>query len=289
MPKAKKHHVQKTSFCPRCRKRFANETHVLQHMNQPLSVCSTSIDDLPHLSVSQLPQTQVHLETPNPPDHSISNNQPLSPPKAPMELHSDDLDTSHGGQESDWWNPADIDATSAGNVKYYIGASASYPGGKTFMEQFFSDEHSELHKDNLFYPFASQEEWQIASWLLRSHLSMAAINEFLSLEMVSWFVQFSVGSYFQVSIVQIKRLPISFRTARELCLCTESLPSGPRWQSQVLHTQHLTRHTVMLFYHDPINCLQSLLSHLLLEPYISFVPKKFGQQLPDFHVYTTSG
>ena len=72
------------------------------------------------------------------------------------------------------------------------------------MEWFFSDEHSELCKDNLFYLFASQEEWQIASWLLCSCLSMATINEFLSLEMVSWFVQFSVGSYFQVSIAQIK-------------------------------------------------------------------------------------
>lgn len=70
-------------------------------------------------------------------------------------------------------------------IEEFEGASRSFPGGKTFMDQFFSDEHRESRKNNLFYPFASSQDWQIASWLLRSRLSMAAIDDFLSLDLVS--------------------------------------------------------------------------------------------------------
>lgn len=39
-------------------------------------------------------------------------------------------------------------------------------------------------EENLYFPFASQEEWQFASWLLRSCLSMSAIDSLLSLDIV---------------------------------------------------------------------------------------------------------
>lgn len=54
------------------------------------------------------------------------------------------------------------------------------------MDDFFANKHGSLHKENLFYPFASWEDWQLGSWLLRSGLSMVAINKFLSLDLVSY-------------------------------------------------------------------------------------------------------
>ncbi|KAI6012163.1 hypothetical protein PISMIDRAFT_115185, partial [Pisolithus microcarpus 441] len=104
-------------------------------------------------------------------------------------------------------------------VEYFPGASQSYPGRRTTMDQFFSDKNGQFHKENLFYPFTSPEDWQIASWLLHSHLSMAAIDGFLSLDL-------------------IKQLPLSFQTAKELHLRAELLPSGPRWHSQAICSQH---------------------------------------------------
>ncbi|KAN0088369.1 hypothetical protein V8E55_005426 [Tylopilus felleus] len=97
---------------------------------------------------------------------------------------------------------------SSGNVKEFPGASQAFPHGSTFMDQFFFDKYGELCKENLYYLFTSQQDWQPASWLLHSHLSMAAINSFLSLQL-------------------IKQLLISFRTVRDLHCCTELLPSGP--------------------------------------------------------------
>ena len=96
-----------------------------------------------------------------------------------MDIH----DMLNDTQESDLQPTG---TTSPENIEHFPGASQSYPSGKMFMDQFFSDKHGELHNENLFYPFTSQEDWQVASWLLRSHLSMAAIDSFLSLDLVSY-------------------------------------------------------------------------------------------------------
>ncbi|KAI6130714.1 hypothetical protein EDD16DRAFT_1700677 [Pisolithus croceorrhizus] len=125
-----------------------------------------------------------------------------------------DLDLQH--------SPSGPGTPSVGKVEYFLGASQCYPSGRTFMDNFFSDEHGELHKDNLFYPFTSQQDWQVASWLLCSHLSMAAIDSFLSLDL-------------------IKELSLLFRTVRELHLCAELLPLAPHWHSQAIHPQHPTK------------------------------------------------
>ncbi|KAI6040096.1 hypothetical protein EDC04DRAFT_2602739 [Pisolithus marmoratus] len=73
-----------------------------------------------------------------------------------------------------------------------------YPGGTTFMDQFFDIQYVTLWQQNLYYPFTSGADWQLASWLLHSHLSMSAINEFLSLQL-------------------IKELPISFQSVPTKC------------------------------------------------------------------------
>ncbi|KAI6036728.1 hypothetical protein BKA83DRAFT_4120416 [Pisolithus microcarpus] len=255
MPKAKRvllSHSQRTTFCPSCGKRFESETQVLQHMNQPSSTCQSFGDDLSSIMVSQ----PISLQTPllSIPDHCGSHDAP-EPPLPPqddfMEPELDDL--LHHEQGSDLL-PADIEAASM-SVEVYLGAAVSYVSGLTFMDKFFADKYGELCKENIFYPFTSQEDWQITSWLLHSCLSMAAINSFLSLEL-------------------IKRLMLSFQTTRELCLRAEMLPPGPCWQSWVLQPQNLTKQVTMLFYCDPIKCLQSLLSHPLFEPHISFIPRK---------------
>ena len=69
-------------------------------------------------------------------------------------------------------------------VDTHPNTPSMYPGGTTFMVEFFNDEHAHLWQDNLYYPFASWKDWQLASWLLRSRLSMTAIDDFLSLDLV---------------------------------------------------------------------------------------------------------
>ena len=142
------------------------------------------------------------------------------------------------------------------------------------MDQFFSDQYAPFRQENLYYPFVSAADWQLASWLLCSHLSMAAIDDFLSLKLVHlFFLPFS--PLFGANLPsQIKQLPLSFRTAKELRLRAEMLPSGPHWQSHTLTLKVATKRKAIVYFRDPVECLQSLLSHPLFTSQISFVSQK---------------
>ena len=79
--------------------------------------------------------------------------------------------------------------SSTDNTQVYTekfpGAGGTYGTGKTVMDLFNADQYAHYRVHNLYYPFASKAEWQLASWLLRSNLSMQAIDEFLLLDLVS--------------------------------------------------------------------------------------------------------
>ncbi|KAG1787670.1 uncharacterized protein HD556DRAFT_1209282, partial [Suillus plorans] len=53
--------------------------------------------------------------------------------------------------------------------------------GYTFLDLFHSDENSAYRATNHYYPFSDRKDWEVASWLLHSGLSMAKIDNFLSL------------------------------------------------------------------------------------------------------------
>ena len=70
-------------------------------------------------------------------------------------------------------------------VQEYDGAAIRFGLGTTFMQQFECDEFAEEHTQNLFYPFASRAEWELAAFLLCLDLSLATLDTFLSLHLVS--------------------------------------------------------------------------------------------------------
>ena len=92
---------------------------------------------------------------------------------------------AYGGAASD---PIDVeerhDPFTGQVVDGHPNTPSIYLGGTTFMDQFFNDKCAGHHKENLYYPFALEAEWKLASWLLCSCLSMAAIDDFLSLPLV---------------------------------------------------------------------------------------------------------
>ncbi|KAG1846272.1 hypothetical protein F4604DRAFT_1595105 [Suillus subluteus] len=167
-------------------------------------------------------------------------------------------------QFNDFWNIGDDfgsledDFGAAGESleEKYEGAGACYSeNGLTFLDVFDANEFAEYRKDNLFYPFASKEEWEVADYLLRPSLSMAAINEFLRLRM-------------------IQNLQLSFSNARELHSQAEMLPSGPSWKCQTIPSLHPTKLPICLFWRDPVECLESLFSNPLFHDKLDFVPRR---------------
>ncbi|KAI0245041.1 hypothetical protein BJV78DRAFT_1104999, partial [Lactifluus subvellereus] len=95
------------------------------------------------------------------------------------------------------------------------------------------------------YPFDSKDEWELASFLLLSNLSMSSINEFLSL--------------------QIKKLGLSFINAKHLQARAEMLPKGPEWKCKPWMTEDPTKKEISLYYHNPVDCIRSLMSSPLLK------------------------
>jgi len=72
-------------------------------------------------------------------------------------------------------------------VERYPGAACTTGKGPTFMELFDIDQFATKRTKNLYYPFASEEEWDLATFLVKSKLSMTAIDKFLKLQLVSLF------------------------------------------------------------------------------------------------------
>ncbi|KAG1887977.1 uncharacterized protein F5891DRAFT_987934 [Suillus fuscotomentosus] len=148
-----------------------------------------------------------------------------------------------------------------------VGACSSQDGS-TFLDLFDADEYAECRVDNLYYPFTSKEEWEVADYLLHSSLSMAAIDEFLKLSM-------------------IQRLHLSFKNTKELRSRAEMLPSGPSWKCQTISSIHPTKYPIRLFWRDPVECLESLFSNPLFHDKLDFIPRrvyKTAEQL--LHVYS---
>ncbi|KAI6094733.1 hypothetical protein EDD16DRAFT_1443403, partial [Pisolithus croceorrhizus] len=64
---------------------------------------------------------------------------------------------------------------------------------------------------------------------------------------------------------------LSFCLGKQLHAHAEVLLSVLAWLCEELEPGSPTKHPVCLFYQQPLECLQSLLSHPLLAPHISFV------------------
>ncbi|KAF8414372.1 hypothetical protein L210DRAFT_3730324 [Boletus edulis BED1] len=139
-------------------------------------------------------------------------------------------------------------STSRWIVDRQLGTGQLKGNGQTFIAHFELDGFSTYRKLNLYYPFSTLQDWQMANFLLTSRLSMRAINDFLSLEL----------------------------SAKELHSHAEMLPSGPPWKFQIIPTTHPTKNPVHLYYHDSLECVEALFNHPLfacemdLSPYCLF-------------------
>ena len=90
---------------------------------------------------------------------------------------------------------SELGVTSQFYTEYFSGASEIFGQGETYMDLFDADEYAESRTNIPYYPFASQPEWEMASYLLKSGLSMAKTDEFLKLQLVSLIVSLKYITY----------------------------------------------------------------------------------------------
>ena len=153
-------------------------------MNQPSTTCVSWINKLSqaywHNSYYSYAPTRSHAQT-------TARYQPYLDHDVIPE--DDDARGGFAVDEDFAYNPDDGQQEDVPGlvINAHPSTPSIYPGGTTFMDQFFTDQYADFRRENLYYPFASRIDWQLTSWLLRSRLSMAAIDNFLSLELVCRF------------------------------------------------------------------------------------------------------
>ncbi|KIJ13587.1 hypothetical protein PAXINDRAFT_80744 [Paxillus involutus ATCC 200175] len=142
------------------------------------------------------------------------------------------------------------------NIITFNGAAKVYQAGETFLDRFNLDSCAPQRGNNIYYPFASRVEWDMAKYLLCSSLSMAKIDEFLKLD-------------------SIKSLHLSFCTAKDLRGCAELLPSGPRWHHHILTTTPWrTTQVVHLYFRNTLDCIEMLFNHPFFANKLDLIPQR---------------
>ena len=73
-----------------------------------------------------------------------------------------------------------------GYDEYHPHASSTFGHGHNIFERIeLADTYSDFRHRNRYYPFSTKNDWEAASWLSRSDLSMEKVNEYLQLNRVS--------------------------------------------------------------------------------------------------------
>ena len=277
--------------CPWCAKTFKTRSAALNHMNQPNSRCRTQY------SQNFAGPSTAMTGTANMSSADSTTAEQPDPPPETQDPDDDELDMFDVPDDSDMPlleqqtedNTADVDIWSDLEsiqmdvdpdninaqpepfyVEYYPGAACTTGKGPTFMELFDVDQFATKRTKNLYYPFASSGEWEVATFLVKSSLSMRAIDKFLKLQLVSIFRFAKSLSHFLP--LQVKGVHLSFATAKDLYSRIEILPPGPKWMCKPIETPIPTKSRVDLFYRDPVECLQALMQNPLLKDHISFSP-----------------
>ena len=88
-------------------------------------------------------------------------------------------------------------------------------------------------------------------------------------------------------VFQTAKMHLSFQTAKDLRNRIEILPRGPLWKSKDWKTPYPTKRPLTLFFRDPLECLQALLSNPIVQDFIHFTPfKLFATSKKLMRIYT---
>ncbi|KAJ7665341.1 hypothetical protein DFH06DRAFT_1323734 [Mycena polygramma] len=203
-------------LCPICKKDKGSEMRLLRHMNQSNANCHEGLQFYRETQRAARRAYQWDQEQ----GYDDSDMDPEREDDAPDFGPPEDDDNAPGfGPEEDDVLMEHPPVPATGPVKdYYVGAAKVQGQGDTFLETFNKDKYSEPRSHNIYYPWASAAEWELVAFLHQSKMTMAQIDRFLKLQLVSG-------------------MHLSFRSAKEMWDRIASLPQRPAWQMKLWPTE----------------------------------------------------
>jgi hypothetical protein len=167
-------------------------------MNQPMGSCHSHFREIVDLAEElrrHRNQHKGHLSEEQPDLHHEEDDLAAAPVREHSEF--DGMAQMDDGMAQMDDNQLEVEGVAGcqGRItEVFEGASNTYGNGTSFMAQFDYDRFANERTANLYYPFASKEEWELASFLLCSSLSMHAIDIFLSSDLVRLEFHWKIGS-----------------------------------------------------------------------------------------------
>ena len=170
--------VIRNVFCDRCGRGFAAQSAVQNHQSQHSSQCWKTYSLLLEMQRNTSPGVRNEVDnaqstTPSSPSSPSPPSPPPSHPPIPSSPPEVDMEIDNQLEES-----------LSFYTEFFTGASKVFGKGETFMDLFHEDKYADMRQVNPYYPFASQAEWELASFLLKSGLSRVAVDQFLKLQFV---------------------------------------------------------------------------------------------------------
>ncbi|KAI0760729.1 hypothetical protein C8Q74DRAFT_1319609 [Fomes fomentarius] len=143
------------------------------------------------------------------------------------------------------------------------------PAGTTFGrgETYFDRIHREkqLAGQDTWMPFESEDEWELAKWLMTSGLTQKDIDHYLKLK------------------ITCECTRLSFTSAYLFYKKIDSLPGGfAQWRVELFDTigdemdeeGKLRKETVELWYRDPIECIRELIGNPFFKDVTHYAPER---------------
>lgn len=132
------------------------------------------------------PSTQYSpslIASENSPSPARTNSSP-SPPRSGL-CSSRSTSPHPQGHRTSAYGPPQEPCPSDFHKAAYPNAGTTFGKGKTSLEEmFYADQYANERKDNMFYPFACEMEWELAAWLQRTHMSTELLDQFFKLRYV---------------------------------------------------------------------------------------------------------
>ena len=147
--------------CPWCARKFNSQTNILQHMNQPSSSCLTHFEEC--ITIATTLEAISKSD-----DLGQQNSEPLDFMGTAEDYFPLSLPTSSSQNSEDSTSQNTEVVQNPFIIKKHPTSSQVYRCGETFMDRCDKDEFMERRKSNIYYPFTSRDEWELASFLLCS-------------------------------------------------------------------------------------------------------------------------
>ncbi|KAL0568043.1 hypothetical protein V5O48_013944 [Marasmius crinis-equi] len=112
-------------------------------------------------------------------------------------------------------------------------------------------------EDNLYSPFASKLDWQIAEWAVRENVGQGAVDRLLKIPGV------------------LERLELSFKNSRQLNKIVDSIPArGGTWQTKDFRFKDFPDEVMSVRYRDPLKAIRALWGDPSLAEHLVYKPSK---------------